>query len=47
MRAVGRRGVVEPIRILIVDDHTVVRDGLPAMLEREDDFEVVGRASNG
>ena len=47
MRAVGRRGVVEPIRILIVDDHTVVRDGLSAMLEREDDFEVVGRASNG
>ena len=37
----------EPIRILIVDDHTVVRDGLAAMLEREGDFEVVGRASNG
>ncbi len=38
---------MEPIRILIVDDHTVVRDGLAAMLEREDDFEVVGQASNG
>ena len=37
----------EPIRILIVDDHSVVRDGLAAMLEREGDFEVVGRASNG
>ena len=38
---------MEPIRILICDDHTVVRDGLTAMLEREEDFEVVGRASNG
>ena len=38
---------MDSIRIMIVDDHTVVRDGLAAMIEREDDFEVVGRASNG
>ena len=35
------------IRILIVDDHEVVRDGLSVMMEREDDFTVVGEAKNG
>ena len=35
------------IRVLIVDDHTVVRDGLSSMLGREDDIEVVGEAENG
>jgi len=38
---------MERIRILIVDDHTVVRDGLTAMLGREPDFTVVGEARNG
>lgn len=38
---------MEPIGILIADDHTVVRDGLTAMLERQRDFTVVGEASNG
>ena len=35
------------IRILIVDDHTLVRDGLNSILSRRADFEVVGEASNG
>ena len=35
------------IRILLVDDHEVVRDGLSIMLERQEDFEVVGEAKNG
>lgn len=35
------------IRILIVDDHTLVRDGLNTILSRQSDFEVVGEASNG
>lgn len=35
------------ISILIVDDHTVVRDGLSAILGRQDDFAVTGEARNG
>ena len=38
---------METITILIADDHTVVRDGLSAMLAREEDFRVVGEARNG
>lgn len=36
-----------PIRILIADDHPVVRDGLLAMLSTQPDFQVVGEAANG
>jgi DNA-binding NarL/FixJ family response regulator len=39
--------VSEPIRILIADDHPVVRDGLSAILSTQPDFEVVGGASDG
>ena len=35
------------IRILIVDDHPVVRDGIRAILSTEADFEVVGEAGDG
>jgi DNA-binding NarL/FixJ family response regulator len=35
------------IRLLIVDDHPVVRDGLRGMLSGQPDFEVVGEAANG
>ena len=37
----------EPIRILIADDHEVVREGLRLILEAEDDFVVVGEAADG
>jgi DNA-binding NarL/FixJ family response regulator len=35
------------IRILLADDHPVVRDGLRGMLASEADFEVVGEAASG
>jgi len=35
------------IRILVVDDHSVVRDGLVAMLDTQADFRVVGEAAGG
>ena len=35
------------IKILIVDDHLVVREGLSAMLSRKPNIEVVGEAENG
>ncbi len=36
-----------PIRILIADDHAVVRSGLRGILRAEPDFEVVGEAGDG
>ena len=36
-----------PIRILIADDHAVVREGLIALLCRETDLEIVAEATNG
>ena len=35
------------IRVLLVDDHPVVREGVRRILERERDMEVCGEASNG
>ncbi len=35
------------MKILLVDDHAIMRDGLRAVLEREGDMELVGEASNG
>ena len=37
----------EPIRVLVVDDHGVVRQGLRALLELQDGIEVVGDAADG
>jgi DNA-binding NarL/FixJ family response regulator len=36
-----------PIRVLIVDDHPVVRDGLRGIFESTAEFEVAGEAGNG
>jgi DNA-binding NarL/FixJ family response regulator len=35
------------IRIMIVDDHPIVREGLVAVLRRDTDFEIVGEAGDG
>ena len=36
-----------PIRVLVADDHTIVRTGIRHVLEGEPGFDVVGEASNG
>ena len=56
-RAVGPRAgdrrrligpdIVSPIRLLIVDDHPVVRDGIRGMLAGDPELDVVGEASDG
>lgn len=50
-RGAGPEGVTSvsetPIRVLIVDDHQVVRAGLRVFLDLLDDIEVVGEASDG
>ncbi len=35
------------IKIILVDDHFMVRDGIRAILEEEDEYKVIGEASNG
>jgi len=35
------------IRVLLADDHTIVRDGLRAILSAQPDFQVVGEAADG
>ena len=40
-------GAAVTIRVLIVDDHAVVRTGLRLLLDREEDIEVVGEAGDG
>src|SRR5687767_8222342 len=41
------RMATEGIRILLVDDHTILREGLAAVLNAVDGFEVVGQAGDG
>lgn len=36
-----------PIRLLLVDDHGIVREGLRALLDDDEEFVIVGEASNG
>jgi DNA-binding NarL/FixJ family response regulator len=46
--AAGAAGAIgAPVKLLIVDDHPVVRDGLSAMFARDPEFEVLGEAADG
>src|SRR4030043_912381 len=38
---------MDKTRILVVDDHAVLRDGIRALLDLQDDIEVIGEASEG
>jgi two-component system response regulator NreC len=43
----GKRGADGPIEVIIADDHTVVRDGIRTLLQREgDEFRVVGETAD-
>src|ERR1700722_3695344 len=44
-RGTGMTGL--PTKVLLVDDHPVVREGLRAMIDAEDDLTVVGEAGSG
>jgi len=37
---------VKPIRVLLADDHTLIRAGISALLERMDGVEIVGEAAD-
>lgn len=39
--------MTKPIRVLIADDHLIVREGLQLILETADEFELVGEAADG
>jgi len=43
----SERPRAERIRIVVIDDHPVVREGLVAMLQTQSDFEIVGEAGSG
>ena len=43
----SRRTEPRPIRVLLVDDHSIIRDGLRMMLDGSGEFEVVGQARDG
>jgi NarL family two-component system response regulator YdfI len=39
--------MTEPIRILVADDHLIIRQGLRLILETQEGFEMVGEAADG
>ena len=43
----GGTKLMKKVSVLLVDDHTVVRQGLRALLQPEEDIEVIGEAENG
>lgn len=47
MHLVNRAGAVSPIRILVVDDHGIVREALAILIGRQSDMTVVGSVATG
>src|SRR5690606_10911811 len=45
--ASGKGGSMKPIRILVTDDHPVVRAGIIGMFSGHSEFEIVGEAAHG
>ena len=43
----GGRPMARAIRVLVADDHAIVRKGIRALLATESDIEMVGEAKNG
>ena len=38
---------MEPIKILVVDDHAIVRDGIVSMIQSQQDLQIIGEADSG
>jgi len=38
---------MDPIRVVVVDDHELVRQGIVGLLQAQEDIEVIGEASSG
>lgn len=47
MLPVNEKSIMMPIKIVLVDDHALVRDGIKSLLEDETDLLVTGEASDG
>jgi two-component system response regulator NreC len=44
---VGKRSLTNKLRIILADDHTILRQGLRALIDSQPDMEVVAEAANG
>lgn len=47
VRAQSEPGAMRPIRVLLADDHKILRQGLVGLLRRQIDIEIVGEAADG
>jgi len=45
--ATGGKTAMRELKLIIVDDHAIFREGLRALLDMEEDFQVIGEASHG
>ena len=41
------KNAIKPVRVILADDHTLVRAGIRALLEKLPEVKVLGEASNG